>query len=107
MNRFFSALPTGKIVKRSNWTISTTGELFCLAGTHMSVTTNLSNADSNSNPSNNNDNYDFKQEQEKEEIDIDKTVLRCERQTLHRLPETRALVFGFVSSLSSPTLSRI
>jgi len=30
-----------------------------------------------------------------EEIDLDKTVVRCERQTLHRLPKTGALVFAF------------
>ena len=30
-----------------------------------------------------------------EEIDMGQTVLRCERQTLHRLPGTKALVFAF------------
>jgi hypothetical protein len=39
-------------------------------------------------------------EEEKENIDLRKTVLRCERQTLHRLPGTGALVFAFVSSVS-------
>jgi hypothetical protein len=39
-------------------------------------------------------------EEEKENIDLRKSVLRCERQTLHRLPETGALVFAFVSSIS-------
>ncbi|RHZ63133.1 hypothetical protein CDV55_107456 [Aspergillus turcosus] len=28
-------------------------------------------------------------------LDVDSTVLRCERQTLHRLPQTKALVFAF------------
>ncbi|KAF2028015.1 hypothetical protein EK21DRAFT_102105 [Setomelanomma holmii] len=77
MDRFFANLPMGKIVQRANWSISTDGELFCLAGNHMSA-----------------------KELEKmgemeEEIDLSKTVLRCERQTLHRLPETGALVFAF------------
>jgi hypothetical protein len=40
------------------------------------------------------------QEEEEVEIDLSKTVLRCERQTLHRLPKTKALVFAFVSSRS-------
>jgi hypothetical protein len=91
MNRFFSSLPVGKIVKRSNWSISTTGELFCLAGTHMSPTDLLEKEE--------------EEEEQEETIDIDKTVLRCERQTLHRLPETRALVFAFVSP-KSPSSNR-
>ena len=36
-----------------------------------------------------------------EEIDLDKTVVRCERQTLHRLPKTGALVFTFKVILAS------
>jgi hypothetical protein len=36
-----------------------------------------------------------------EEIDLDKTVVRCERQTLHRLPKTGALVFAFKVILAS------
>lgn len=88
MDRFFAALPLGKIVKRCNWSISTTGELFCLDGNHMSTETSWS----------------IDVEQEKENIDLRKTVLRCERQTLHRLPETAALVFAFVSCLTSISL---
>jgi hypothetical protein len=81
MDRFFASLPSGKIVKRANWSISTTGDLFCLAGNHMAVpTTSLS----------------IDVEEEREHIDLRKTVLRCERQTLHRLPQTGALVFAFV-----------
>ena len=33
--------------------------------------------------------------EEKEEVDIDQTVMRCERQTLHRLPGTGAIMFAF------------
>ncbi|CAI9625873.1 unnamed protein product [Alternaria burnsii] len=79
MDRFFANLPVGKIVKRSNWSISTNGELFCLEGNHMSE-----------------EDLARKQKIEaEEEIDLDKTVVRCERQTLHRLPKTGALVFAF------------
>jgi hypothetical protein len=35
MDRFFAALPVGKVVKRANWSISTNDDLFCLAGNHM------------------------------------------------------------------------
>ena len=79
MDRYFASLPTGKIVKRANWSISTNGQLFCLAGNHMSA-------------------EELKRKGEmEEEIDLNRTVLRCERQTLHRLHETGALVFAFVS----------
>lgn len=77
MDRFFASLPIGKVVKRANWSISTNADLFCLAGNHMSADDIADHID--------------------EEIDLSKTVLRCERQTLHRLPKTRALVFAFVS----------
>jgi hypothetical protein len=85
MDRFFANLPMGKIVKRSNWSISTNGELFCLKGNHMSE-----------------EDLARKQKNEvEEEIDLDKTVVRCERQTLHRLPKTGALVFAFKVILAS------
>jgi hypothetical protein len=83
MDRYFAALPPGKVMQRANWSISTTGELFCLAGNHMSPADHAAHSSSSS-------------AEEKEEIDLAKTVLRCERQTLHRLPRTRALVFAFV-----------
>lgn len=35
------------------------------------------------------------QGREEEEVDLNQTVLRCERQTLHRLPGTKAVVFAF------------
>jgi hypothetical protein len=82
MDRFFASLPVGKVVKRANWSISTNGQLFCLAGNHMSAEELAAKERAG----------------EVEEIDLRKTVLRCERQTLHRLPQTRALVFAFVSS---------
>ena len=81
MDRYFSSLPIGKCVKRANWSISTSGDLFCLAGNHMTPAELAAEEAA----------------EEKEETDLDKTVLRCERQTLHRLPKTRALVFAFVS----------
>jgi len=73
MDRFFAGLPNGKIVKRHNWTINTSPELFKLAGTHL---------------------HEGDDEKPKD-IDVERTFLRCERQTLHRLPNTGALVFAF------------
>lgn len=90
MDRFFASLPVGKIVKRFNWGINTNGELFCLAGNHMSEE----------------ERERKEREEELEEINLEKTVLRCERQTLHRLPKTKALVFAFkVRFLSTTALS--
>lgn len=86
MDRFFASLPLGRIVKRANWSISTNGQLFCLAGNHMTQG-EISSASG-------------------EEIDLRKTVLRCERQTLHRLPQTRTLVFAFVSVPVSGTVAQ-
>ncbi|KAJ4377887.1 hypothetical protein N0V83_000717 [Neocucurbitaria cava] len=78
MDRFFAAMPVGRIVKRANWSVSTSGELFCLKGNHMSEAEMAS--------------------KEEEEVDLSKTVVRCERQTLHRLPGSKALVFAFVGA---------
>lgn len=76
MDRFFAALPVGKIVKRFNWSISTNAELFCLKGNHMSE-------------------EELKTKDDIGDVDLQKTLLRCERQTLHRLPKSGALVFAF------------
>lgn len=80
MDRYFSALPVGKIVKHVNWSINTTGDLFCLSGAHMSES-ELETL--------------HERERQEDNVDLDKTVVRCERQTLHRLPRTGALVFAF------------
>jgi hypothetical protein len=90
MDRYFASLPVGKIVKRANWSISTTGDLFCLDGHHMSE-----------------QERETPQERKRQEdsVHLDKTVVRCERQTLHRLPKTGALVFAFkVCLLQTRTL---
>lgn len=73
MDRFFAALPVGKIVRRVNWSITTNTRLFSLGGNHM---------------------YEGEEVVE-EKVDVEATVLRCERQTLHRLPESKALVFAY------------
>ncbi|KAJ4305151.1 hypothetical protein N0V90_000682 [Kalmusia sp. IMI 367209] len=76
MDRFFAALPVGRIVKRHNWTITTHTRLHAISGNHMSEEELATGVG-------------------QEEVDLSQTVLRCERQTLHRLPETKAIVFAF------------
>jgi len=80
MDRFFAGLPVGRIVKRFNWTITTDTALHAPSGNHLSE-------------------EELVEKQAlgggEEEINIDQTMLRCERQTLHRLPKTKALVFAF------------
>lgn len=76
MDRFFATLPVGRIVKRHNWTITTNPDLHALSGTHIHSEDDLA---------------DIIQD----EVDLSQAVLRCERQTLHRLPGTKALVFAF------------
>jgi len=67
MDQFFATLPVGKIVKRVKWGIA---DLITPSGNHI-----------------------YEGEDTKEEkIDSEKTVLKCERQTLHRLPKSKALV---------------
>ncbi|KAF2444837.1 hypothetical protein P171DRAFT_284735 [Karstenula rhodostoma CBS 690.94] len=76
MDRFFASLPVGRIVKRHNWTITTKPDLFVTSGTHIHAGDQVT-------------------EGAQDEVDLARTVLRCERQTLHRLPGTKALVFAF------------
>lgn len=78
MDRFFATMPSGKIVRRANWSISTSADLFCLAGNHISE-----------------EEMARKERGEQQDVDLNTTVLRCERQTLHRLPQSGALVFAF------------
>ncbi|KAL2014602.1 hypothetical protein VTN00DRAFT_2127 [Thermoascus crustaceus] len=77
MDRFFEKLEVGKYVKRVNWSITTDAELFSAFG-------NVHGGEGE------------KLEAIKpEELNLDKTFLRCERQTLHRLPSSKAILFAF------------
>ncbi|EXJ57278.1 hypothetical protein A1O7_07625 [Cladophialophora yegresii CBS 114405] len=76
MDRFFSRLEVGKYVRRANWSITTNKNLYSAGkGTNHA--------------------HEGDDVSELEEIDTENTFLRCERQTLHRLPKTKALVFAF------------
>ncbi|EAW09739.1 heme-dependent oxidative N-demethylase family protein [Aspergillus clavatus NRRL 1] len=78
MDRFFARLEVGRFVQRVNWSVTTgTGLFAAFGGVHGS------GAEGNGDGI------------QPGELDVDATVLRCERQTLHRLPQSRALVFAF------------
>lgn len=110
MDRYFDKLEVGNYVKRVNWTITTDAELYAVPGATRSTHARRG-----------------EQVEELGEIDVDKvrqisnalfsptfislgketdkvirlkqTYLRCERQTLHRLPKSKALVFAFKTYL--------
>ncbi|KIW97720.1 uncharacterized protein Z519_01304 [Cladophialophora bantiana CBS 173.52] len=76
MDRFFSRLEVGKYVRRVNWAVTTNTEVYAAGpGTNHA--------------------HEGDEVEELEDVDVDKTFLRCERQTLHRLPKSKALVFAF------------
>lgn len=83
MDRFFASLPAGKLVRRANWTITTTPALFTESGTHIHSAEEAREA----------------AQGQREELDVEEMRLRCERQTLHRLPGSGALVFAFKTYL--------
>lgn len=108
MDRFFAKLETGKIVRRANWSITTDNVLYKLSGNHMyaggtSESNAQSEAISNSQaPLKNEKTLDVSAsnlrdiiEDQKKDVVIDDCRLRCERQTLHRLEKTKAIVFAF------------
>ena len=90
MDRFFARLETGKLVRRANWTITTTPKLFVQSGTHFHDFDTMSPA---------------KQEdsiaEQRRGLNVEDMRLRCERQTLMRLPLSGALVFAFKTYLTS------
>ncbi|KAK1088031.1 hypothetical protein LTR33_000753 [Friedmanniomyces endolithicus] len=101
MDRFFARIEVGKMVRRSNWSISTDDRLFSDGGNHM-----YADAEQGKPIETNNKTLDVEQpdldrkiEEQKRDVVVEDCRLRCERQTLHRLPETKALVFAFKTYL--------
>ncbi|OKL60906.1 hypothetical protein UA08_03123 [Talaromyces atroroseus] len=77
MDRFFRKLPVGKYVKRVNWSITVDEGLysnFDKSGFAMSRKATGMTMD---------------------DLDLNRSFLRCERQTLHRLPQSKAIIFAF------------
>ncbi|KAJ5494183.1 hypothetical protein N7463_010270 [Penicillium fimorum] len=75
MDKFFARIEVGKFVKRVNWSITVDTDLFAAFGEMHAVSGEKEEAI------------------ELGKLNVDLTVLRCERQTLHRLPMSKALVF--------------
>ena len=96
MDRFFARLEPGKAVMRANWTITTDDRLFCETGTHLrdeepagrAKTLDMHAPDVEADIA-----------RQRAEVVIADCRLRTERQTLHRLPETGAVVFAFKTYL--------
>lgn len=82
MDRFFARLEVGRVVRRTNWGISTNDILFSEGGNHLYGEETEANL-----------------ENQRREVKVEDCRLRCERQTLHRLPESGALVFAFKTYL--------
>ncbi|KAJ5991375.1 hypothetical protein N7522_011582 [Penicillium canescens] len=77
MERYFDRLKPGKFIKRANWTITTTDRLFTASGNHLYEGETVA----------------------PEEVNIETARVRCERQMLHRLPHSRAILFSFKTYL--------
>ncbi|GAB7349911.1 hypothetical protein MBLNU459_g0600t1 [Dothideomycetes sp. NU459] len=88
MDRFFGNLPAGRIVKRANWSVTTNDLLFAESGNHL-YGKNEKTLDATSAT------VEDDIARQKKEVQVDQCRLRCERQTLHRLPKSNALVFAF------------
>ncbi|RAH85189.1 hypothetical protein BO86DRAFT_304613 [Aspergillus japonicus CBS 114.51] len=85
MDRFFAKLEVGRFVQRVNWSVTTGTELFAaFGGIHGDA------ADGGEGKGGQHDGV-----MGLGALNVDDTFLRCERQTLHRLPRTKALVFTF------------
>jgi len=89
MDRFFARLETGKLVRRANWTITTTPELFVQSGTHIHDFDAMSPAEQEESIA-----------EQRRSLNVEDMRLRCERQTLMRLPSSGALVFAFKTYLT-------
>lgn len=80
MERYFKKLEVGKNMKRVNWSVVDSPILFNCKGNHVLE-------------------EDLDHVIRDEDIDISKARIRCELQTLSRLPKTRALLFSFKTHL--------
>ncbi|KAL4882852.1 hypothetical protein BJY04DRAFT_35901 [Aspergillus karnatakaensis] len=106
MDRFFSKLEVGRFVVRTNWSIMTagTGLFAAFGGLHdhnpgpASTSTSSFSFASVGEESEGRTREEEEEEEEKipvESFTGEDTYLRVERQTLHRLPKSKALIFAF------------
>lgn len=97
MDRYFAKLETGKAVRRYNWSITTSPDLYLAGGNHL-YASGKTTADSGADHSLSEATSERLQasiEEQKRKVRIENCRLRSERQTLHRLPKTGAIVFAF------------
>ena len=103
MDRFFAKLELGKAVRRFNWNVTTSSELYLQEGNHL-YADGKTKAESGAESAFSSDESILDAnstrleeifEQEKKEVKVKDCRLRCERQTLHRMPKSKAIVFGF------------
>ncbi|KAK0267381.1 hypothetical protein LTR35_016330 [Friedmanniomyces endolithicus] len=101
MDRFFARIEVGKMVRRSNWSISTDDRLFSDGGNHMYADAEQGKPIETNNKTLNvgQPDLDRKIEEQKRDVVVEDCRVRCERQTLHRLQTTGALVFAFKTYL--------
>lgn len=97
MDRFFARLPLGKLAARANWTITSSPDLFVESGTHAYVSSKPATPQERTEEEKAADlaASQAKLASERAALDISAMRLRCERQTLFRLPRSGALVFAF------------
>lgn len=104
MDRFFAALPFAAVVRRQNWAVQSGERLFRLAGNHLSTVADEEGGEKREvrmAPPEYRERPEMREEWERlrEEVDPSECRLRAERQTLHRLEKTGALVFAFKTYL--------
>ncbi|KAF1983746.1 hypothetical protein K402DRAFT_406731 [Aulographum hederae CBS 113979] len=95
MDRFFATIERGKIVQRRNWTVTMTDELFLKSGAHGCGSNEGITDQAEKGGVRSSEQDDHAADEKTGNVDLRKARLRCERQTLHRLEKTGALVFGF------------
>lgn len=100
MDRFFAKIEVGRVVRRTNWSVTTNDKLFSDGGIHLYGDAKQEKPVENAKTVNGGDSeLDEQIAQQRKEVVVDDCRLRCERQTLHRLPRTNALVFAFKTYL--------
>lgn len=101
MDRFFARLECGRAVRRANWSVTTNDLLHSQGGNHLYEDGSTGEEGSGGGGGNAKTldpaipDLDAVVEAQRKDVEIAKCRLRCERQTLHRLPRTKALVFMF------------
>lgn len=95
MDRYFAKLAVGTVVTRANWSITTHSRLFAETGNHFYKEDEaLEGSQDEAEVAARKLSYQRSVDLLRSEIKLEQCRLRCERQTLHRLPKSGAIVFG-------------